>query len=412
MTAIIHGFPFGNELTAPSSKSVLQRAIICAAFCEKETKIYCNNLCDDVKATVNAVTALGAKINFCNGFLTVIPTEHTPVKAEINCNESGATLRFMMPICAALGVETTFSGSERLINRPNDELKKTLINCGCRIEFGNCFIKISGKIKKNPTVNAEISSQYISGLMLADAVCKEKFEIKIDGNRVSSGYIDITKGVLNQFGLIVNDDKNTIKIYNEPKSPSEFISEGDWSAASFFTVAASLAEKNITVHNLSEKSLQPDKIIVDILHNSGVRNEFSGNKLFIHGIKPNCFKYNAEGSPDIVPPLVALACGCNGTSEIYGVSRLKYKESNRIESLCSVFTSIGANIRYENERLIISGKEKLSGGVCESFNDHRIAMAVTAACPICEKGVRINGFECVSKSFPNFKNEIICGEFI
>lgn len=361
-----------GTITAPPSKSVAHRALICAALANGKSTLKISGFSDDIKATVRCVEQLGVRVEISGENVTVVPPLKIPEKAVFDCGESGSTLRFFLPVAAALGIESVFTGSERLFERPVapllDELEKHNVRCGRAFP-----LTVSGKMQGGDfTITGEISSQFVSGLLLAMPLCGGR--LKVSGELVSKPYVDMTVGVMKQFGIEIG---NNFEIKKQTYYKNNFCVEGDWSNAAYFLPLG------VTVKNLNENSTQGDKKILEILKNF-----------------PS--EIDASDTPDLVPLLAVIAADKKGKTVIKNVDRLRHKESNRILSTVSLINSLGGKAEETKNEIIITGVEKLCGGTVDSFNDHRIVMAAAVAAVKCAGKVTIKNAEAVSKSYPDF----------
>lgn len=361
-----------GTVTAPSSKSVAHRALICAALADGKSTLKISGISDDIKATVRCVEQLGARVEISGENVTVVPPERIPEKATFDCGESGSTLRFILPVAVALGIESIFTGSERLFERPVapllDELKNHNVRCGRAFP-----LTVSGKMQGGDfSITGEISSQFVSGLLLAMPLCGGR--LKVSGELVSKPYVDMTVGVMKQFGIEIG---NNFEIKKQTYHKNNFCVEGDWSNAAYFL------SLGVTVKNLNKNSTQGDKKILEILKNF-----------------PS--EIDASDTPDLVPLSAVIAADKKGKTVIKNVSRLRHKESDRILSTVEMINALGGKAEETKNEIIITGVEKLCGGTVDSFNDHRIVMAAAVAAAKCTGKVTIKNAEAVSKSYPDF----------
>ena len=386
MNIVITPKPLSGRVVIPPSKSISHRALICAALSKGESEITGVLECEDIDATTDALTALGAEIRTENGVTYVRGIENVPSYAEINCRESGSTLRFMMPVCAALGVETVFTGSGKLPVPPYlDQFPKH----GVEFVSDTFPYHIKGKLTSGVyPVTGDISSQFITGLMFAMPLLEGASVIQLTSTLQSKPYADITVNCMRAFGietLEVNGNYNIkgIQTYN----PTKFTVEGDCSQAAFFAVANELGS-SIELAGVNRNSVQGDRAVFDIIDKTiKINGNYSG------------FDIDASDIPDLVPVLTVLATFAEGTSHIRGCKRLRIKESDRLVSISTVLNSLGGDVKIVNDELEINGVKELSGGVCSSFNDHRIAMSLAVASQRCTSPLTITGAECVAKDF-------------
>lgn len=388
-----------GTVSAPPSKSVAHRLLICSALAKGTSIISGLQMSKDIIATIEALTTLGAKIDVNGDVATVsgINNLNTVSKTVINCNESGSTLRFLIPIATALGVKSTFIGEGKLPERPITPYLTELTKNGVTFDYDNTMpFSVSGKLNAGKfVIDGGISSQFITGLLFALPILNGDSEIIITSKLQSRPYVDITIGCLNQFGIEVIEIEDGYFIKgNQKYAPCDSIVEGDYSQAAFFFVANALGN-SIDISNLNSKSLQGDKKILEIIE------QVRYNKSNIL----NPFSIDASDIPDIVPILTVLASFCEGTSEITNVARLRIKESDRLEAISACINKIGGNVIAKEDKLIIKGVKSFNGGIVDSYNDHRIAMSMAIAATRCIKPLIITNADCVKKSYPDFFND-------
>lgn len=384
-----------GRVSAPPSKSVAHRLLICAALSDGNSKITDLSSSKDIIATIEALKALGAEIEFDGTTANVKGIKKIPKKAVVDCNESGSTLRFIIPIAAALGVETIFVGKGKLPERPITPYLEELTKNGIAFDYNNTMpFSITGKLKSgNFSISGDISSQFITGLLFALPLLEGDSQIILTSKLESKPYVDITIDCLNKFGVEIIENEKGYYIKGSQKYISNDVRvEGDYSQAAFYYVANALGS-DIQIDNLNPDSYQGDKKIIEII------NEISYNK------KKKAFEVDGSDIPDIVPILTVLACFCEGQSRIYNVSRLRIKESDRLESISSCINKIGGNVIATEDSLIINGVESFTGGEVDSFNDHRIAMSMAICATRCKDELIITNANAVEKSYPDFFEE-------
>ncbi len=374
-----------GRITPPSSKSMLQRSIVAALLSNTETSIIYNTLCDDTEVALNIVKKLGAKIEKIDEGIRIQGGSPT-ISNDLNFGESGLALRMFTPILALYDTKFIIKTDGTLKNRPSMEIKHPL--------KGGVY-----------DIDGSISSQFLTGLLMALPLAKENSVINVKDLK-SKPYIDMTLEVLESFGIkIENENYKKFSIKGDQSySAEKIIIENDWSSASNFIVAGTIAG-NVEILDMNIDSNQPDRNILDIVKSVGAKVEVVENSIVVSKDKLKVFTYDATDSPDLFPPLVVLASVCEGISRIQGVSRLKHKESNRAEVLLKEFSKLGIDIYIEDDEMIIVGGN-IIGGEIDSHNDHRIAMAGAIAGLISEKGVNVTNGECVSKSYPEFFKDL------
>lgn len=390
MDIIITPSLLSGKVRIPVSKSFAHRQLIAAALSDKPTEIIFNGLSEDILATIHCIESLSSKADTLpekNGFL-ITPMQETPNEAELFCNESGSTLRFMLPVVAALGINGHFTGAGRLPLRPNapliDAMRKHGIHASCDL----LPLTLSGTLYGGRyEIAGNISSQYITGLMMALPLCKEDSEICFTTPLESAAYLDITENVLKQFGIAVQKTDNGYIIPGNQRylSPERIITEGDWSSAVFWYVGNEMGHE-IEVDGLNPASCQGDSFILQQLLQLGSEIDVSQ-------------------TPDSLPALAVAACVHPGTTHFTGGARLRMKESDRLTAVANMLKNLGQDVLEEQDGLIIHGGKRFTGGTVDGCNDHRIVMAAAIAGSIADAPVKILGCEAVKKSYPDFFND-------
>ncbi len=369
-----------GKIIAPSSKSELHRLLICAALSDKKSEIFFNGICDDILATIGCLNSLGAKIKYNEKCIMVEPIKNVPKSATLDCNESGSTLRFLLPVAAALGVRTKFVTRGSLTNRPAEPLLDEMSKHGVDV-ISKAPVEICGQLQSGEySIGGNISSQFITGLLLALPLCDGESSLKITTQIESENYINLTLEILEKFGVKITKKSNEFSIKKSQLHAGNFIAEGDWSNAAFWLASG------IEVHGLCEGSLQGDKKIIEI-------------------IKENPTEIDAKNIPDLVPIISVLSAAKTQTTRIYNAGRLRLKESDRIHSTVEMLKNLGVDAEEKQDEIIIRGNGKIIGGTVDSFNDHRIVMSAAIAAQFCEKPVIIKDAQAVNKSYPAFFEE-------
>ena len=386
----------------PASKSEAHRALICAALNNKETTIY-GNLCgDDIEATINCLRALGAEFVRDNNKVIVKPIDKNIKAVTMFANASGSTLRFMLCVCAMLGITVNMDGIQRLRERPLDDLVGLLSKNGVSFSSKTLPFTMSGKLNiKDINISAKVSSQYVTGLMLGAVALNEEIAINVVGDIASRSYIDLTADILNKFGVKVVNKNQTWTIYPHKELKDEITIGGDWSGAAAFAVLGAI-NGDITLSGLDNDSTQGDKEIISIIERMGGKVE-GRYKISKSNLKAT--RIDATNIPDLVPVLAILLSQANGVSEITGVERLKVKESDRLSETIKILNEFNIKAETDGKTLkIYSGKIKAS--TIELTNDHRMAMMAGIAATIADGETILKGAECVSKSYPNFFEDL------
>lgn len=394
-----------GEIELPASKSVAHRALIAAAFADKPCLLKGRFVGDDVSATCECLRRLGKSVMKTDEGILVSPASFLPLSAELYVGASGSTLRFMLPVVAALGVETLFSGTERLAFRPIGDLVSELTRHGAKFSSSRLPLSLGGKISGGEyRINASVSSQFITGLMLALPLVGGG-KIIPEGNIVSKNYLDITASVMRSFGIDVKLGENEITVCGEYRSPEKFSVESDWSSAAFFAVCGAMGK--FTLKGLNLNSTQGDKAILDCLKKAGANVIENENAVTVEKGTPKPFTFDVQNCPDAAPALGVLAACIDGKSVLTGTERLKIKESDRAKEIVKMLSAFGINATDSGDRITVVGTGKLSGGTLVLPDDHRIAMAAAVAASVAEGNTTLIGAECVSKSYPTFFDDFV-----
>ena len=396
------------KIAAISSKSEAHRYLICAALGDKKTQIVCTDVNADIEASASCLRSLGASIKREGNSFFVEPVGSVVKNAELDCNESGSTLRFMLPVAAALGADCSFIMRGRLAQRPLSPLYELLSNNGITLgEQGKSPLDIKGKLVAGEySLAANISSQFISGMLFALSVCEGESKLTLVGKLESAPYVDMTLDALKAFGADIKFDNNTntyiIKGKERLSSPEKIEVCGDWSNAAFFLASGAIGQEPVTVSNLDLNSRQGDREILEILKRMGAEISAGESDVTVFPSKLFATDIDASQIPDLVPILATVASVAEGKTTIYNAARLRLKESDRIESVCTMLSSLGADISPTDDGMAINGRPRLAGGHVDSFNDHRIAMSAAIASLVCNGEVKISRFEAINKSYPSF----------
>ncbi len=400
-------------VSIPSSKSYIHRFLFSALLADGVSVVENVSLSDDVKATLSCIEALGAKVTLSDDrrTVTVCGGIKKTESALLNCNECGSTLRFVIPIAVVLCGSARFTGGGKLMERPLEQYFKIFDDNGIDYTFEKGrYLDVSGDFKKSVYhIDGSVSSQFVTGMLYALALSENGGEIVIDGILQSKPYVDITLEVLSRSGIEVENhgyERFTVRGGQSFKS-GHFRACGDWSQAAFFLTAGAISGK-VGVKNIDFSSHQGDAVIVDILKKMGAKITQTANGVFAEKSELKAIGgINAENFPDIVPVL-SLACAlAEGTSRIYGIERLRYKECDRVEAVMALISKLGGKISLTDNSLVIEGMRSLCGGVADSFNDHRIAMTASVASLACEGEVTIKDPWCINKSYPDFYEDLL-----
>lgn len=396
----------------------MQRACAAALLSQGESIIYNPGHSNDDKAAVDIIRKLGAVIEIDSSELKVQSRGIGPIANEINCGESGLSIRMFTPIVALSNNEIMINGEGSLLSRPMDFFDEVLPQLGVRIQSnrGRLPIKVKGPLKpKEIEIDGSLSSQFLTGLLMAYSAADANNVVIRVKDLTSKPYIDLTLDVMRQFGLRVPDNNNYEEFYYKseirsrslsgPKSEIEYTVEGDWSGGAFLLVAGAIAGP-ITVRGLDMMSTQADRVVMGALDyaNADVAVEAKGIKIRPGEMKG--FEFDAADCPDLFPPLTALACYCKGQTKISGVERLTHKESNRAISLQEEFGKMGVKIELNDDVMIIHGGGKITGSRVHSHHDHRIAMACAVTALKADGETTIEEAAAVRKSYPDFYDHL------
>ena len=399
-----------RDINIPPSKSVYHRALICAALSGDTVNITPCCESDDILATVNCLRSIGVNIKQTDdGYIVSKGTIKR--NATLDCCECGSTLRFMLPLCAALGINAHFIGKEGLSKRPISPLDKILKENGVCITQTNPSlslpVNISGKLNgSNYEVPGNISSQYITGMLFAMSVIEKDSILSITEEIQSAPYIDITVKMLNEFGFQI--DKLSDREYHisgkKASAPSIYNVEGDFSNGAFWLCAGAIAEKGraLKCKGFDFTSSQGDKKIVEILSDFGADIIIGDNNTTVISNKLSALEIDVSHIPDLVPVLAVVASVATGRTVFKNIERLRIKESDRVQSTVTMINSLGGNARADEHNIYINGVDKLTGGIVNSYNDHRIAMSAAIASTVCDGYVIIKEAQAVKKSYPDF----------
>ena len=382
-----------GKLDIPASKSCAHRLLICAALADGVSVISGVTMSKDIEATIGAMTALGADFNIDGEKVTVKGIGESCKKAVIDCNESGSTLRFLIPVAAAFGVETEFTGRGRLPQRPIDIYKRELGRNGIDFLTEQMPYRISGKLNGGTfRIEGDVSSQFVTGLLFALPLLENDSEIIMTSHLESRPYVDITIDILQKFGITIDEAEDHFIIRGGQKyiAHNERV-EGDYSQAAFFYVANALGS-DVAIGNLAENSVQGDRRIIEII------KEWKKN---------GSFRADCSDIPDLVPVLAVL--GAFGTSEsvIYNAKRLRIKESDRLSTTAAMLNGLGGSVEATDDGLIIRPTGNMHGGTVDGAGDHRIVMAASIAATNIDGSVVVKGAEAAEKSYPAFFNDYI-----
>ncbi len=404
MNVIIYPRALRGVVKAPGSKSETHRALICAALAEGTSRIDNAARCDDTAATARCLTAMGAKIEW-QGDDARVTGPLRPTSVRLECGESGSTLRFLLPVALTVGGEYVFAGAGRLMKRPSEPLLRVLTEHGAAINVQGGEICASGKIDTGAyAVDGSVSSQYVSGLLLALPLLGEGASVAVEGKAASKPYIDMTVRAMKRFGAEPLPDGGVWRAGGYYQSGVASV-PGDWSAGAFW-LAAGAVGAGVRVENLPEASAQADAAAVRWLARMGASVEYAQGAARALPAPLSGGRFDASDCPDLVPAIAAAACHARGLTKIAGAARLRDKESDRLAALCAMIEGLGGIASETEDGISIRGIP-LRGGDVDAQGDHRIAMAAAVAATKAMGPSRVLGADCVAKSYPAFFEDFI-----
>lgn len=392
---------------APPSKSIMQRVVALALLSEGKTVIKNPSFSHDSLSSVRTASAMGASLQFSYDKFTIERTDDV-TETNINFGESGLAARMFSPVIALFGKDFSLNGKGSLLKRPIDSIEHALSQSGVTIKSETGFLpmQLSGKLKGGIIeIDGSLSSQVLTGLLIALPKAKGDSEIIVK-NLKSKPYIDLTLDMIKDFGGIIenqNYERFIIK-GNQKYIAQEYTIEGDWSGASFLLTAGLISGK-MQVKDLKIDSKQADKEIISAIQKAEGTITINNDLVITEKSKLKAFEFDVTDCPDLFPPLVTMAAYCKGKSAIKGVNRLKHKESDRAAVLKKEFAKIGINITVKDDKMYIEGG-KVTGGITDSNNDHRIAMALGTAALGSDSEITIQDTDSINKSYPNFFRDI------
>ena len=393
--------PLSGEVTVPPSKSAAHRNIICAALTSGESVVSPACHSEDIDATIGCVKSLGATVNEKNNAFYIIGINRDEVlnkEVTLDCGESGSTLRFMIPIAAALGANATFIGHGRLPLRPITALTDILSANSVVCSSEKLPLTIKGKLDvNNYPISGNISSQYLTGLLFAIGI--NGGTAKLTTPLQSAGYIDLTMKIMSNFGVKITEN-NGVYSASGDFSTTNTVIEGDWSQACFFLSAGALWGE-IKIKGRDFDSPQGDMSVTELYKNFGTEIEKKETYLFVKSNKLNAIEIDCSQIPDAVPALAIVAAMSQGKTKIYGGERLRIKETDRIKTVVDGLTAMGIKVEELEYGMIITGG-KPKGSRVLGTGDHRIVMAFSVLAAYAEGETVIEGYKAINKSYPLF----------
>ena len=390
----------------PASKSQAHRLLILAALAKEETTLLCDGISADIAATMACLNALGATITQQEEELHIIPIRRVPQEVSIlPCGESGSTLRFLLPVAGALGARCVFQREGRLPQRPLAPFDGELTAHGMILWEEGDLLHCSGKLQSGDyTLPGDISSQYISGLLMALPLLEGESRLTITGRTESAAYITMTEDALRLAGAKAERTESgwLIPGGQQYTLPARCRVESDWSSAAFFLCMGALSKEGIMVEGLALDSSQGDRAVLSVLRRFGASVEETESGILVKKGSLHGITIDAAEIPDLIPTLAALAATAEGETEVINGARLRLKESDRIRTTCDLVNALGGKAEDLEAGLRINGVKSLCGGTVSPAGDHRIAMAAAVATCAAAGEVTVEQSGCTAKSYPRF----------
>lgn len=394
-----------GTVNVPPSKSDVHRAIICAAMANGVSRISPVALSNDIKATIGCIKALGADAVLENNVLTVDGTNMYKNKtALLDCGESGSTLRFFIPIAAVGNINATFVGKGKLPQRPIGIFTEALPKAGtvCKTE-GGLPLEIKGQLKSGIfEIPGNVSSQFITGLLLALPILEGDSEIVLTSPLESVGYIAMTIRTMKQFGVNIQATEKGWHIKGgQSYKTCDYTTDGDWSQAAFFMVLGAIGGK-VTVKGVAKDSTQGDKKCAEILAEFGAKVTQRDNEVTVEKGDLKAITIDASQIPDLVPVLSVCSAFAEGTTKIINAERLRIKECDRLKATAELLNNLGGKVKELSDGLEITGVSSLEGGKVNGYNDHRIVMSAAVCAARSDEDITATFAMSINKSYPDF----------
>ncbi len=406
-----------STVSAPSSKSAVHRPMIAAAFADAPTHFALTGAGEDIAATARCLSAIGVSVEMDESGMLITPTNTYTNNAVADCGESGSTLRFLVPVVAALGLTVTFLRRGRLPARPMEPLASELARHGVTLtDNADGSLTVEGSLAAGAySIAANVSSQFITGLLLALSLLPSSSTLTLTDEIESAPYINMTLETLAAFGA-APVATNEGRVFHIPGftaqpfcTPRALIPEGDYSGAAFPLVAGAIGAHSVTVTGLLTDTAQGDAAILSLLRAFGahVETDAAHRAVTVSPTPLRGVHIDAKQIPDLVPVLAVLATAAEGVTKITGAARLRIKESDRIATTAAMLRALGATVEELTDGLAITGTGRLRGGEVDGAGDHRIVMSAAIAALLCDEPVTIRGAQAVAKSYPDFFNTVI-----
>ena len=411
MTRVIPGGSRRGSVRIPASKSQMHRLLICAALGTGRTELRCDGVSADIAATAACLRAMGAGIEEREpGVFLVTPVKSAPSEpVRLPCGESGSTLRFLLPMAGALGIHGEFMREGRLPDRPLTPLDGELASHGMSLAGDGPVLRCGGTLVPGAySLPGNVSSQYISGLLMALPLLPGDSTLEIRGTLESAAYVAMTEDALRIADVAFEKSGASYRIPGGQRFslPPSLTAEGDWSGGAFFLCMGALSAGGVTVRGLSAASTQGDRAVTELLRRFGAAVEEREDAITVRRGRLRGIEIDAGPIPDLIPVLSIVAAAAEGETRIVNAARLRLKESDRLETTGAMLRALGGDVTILPDGLVIRGSARLRGGTVDPCGDHRIAMSAAAAACACTGAVTVTDSECVAKSYPRFWEDL------
>jgi 3-phosphoshikimate 1-carboxyvinyltransferase len=411
MRTVISKSNIKGSISIPASKSMTIRALMCAALSSGESVIINPLISDDTNAATTVLTQVGVKIIKSINYWRIISGKLRAAKKDLHCGESAATLRFMTAICSTIPGRHKLIGGPSLSRRPVGPLVNALQKLGVKVtadKSNTLPVEIDGETFQGGTteIPGNVSSQFISALLLVSPLAQKEVTIKLTTPLTSRPYVDMTLWCLKKFGINVKGKNGSFVVQPQKYIPTSIEIESDWSSASYFLALGALSDEGVIIHNLNSQSLQGDRVMLDFLRKMSVSVNIHGTDVTVKHHQLKGIRADLLNCIDLLPTIAVLAALAKGTTELTGIKQARLKESNRVATIKEGLNKLNVAVAEEENRLTINGglSAPPKPVVINSYNDHRIAMAFSVL-GAAYGNIVIDSAECVAKTFPAYWDE-------